>query len=68
MKERLSVFALAFGLSALLSVSLAFEAVAQEEAQEDEEMLEGVVEVEELVVTGSRAQSRTTYTRLTSAH
>ena len=59
MKERLSVFALAFGLSALLSVSLAFEAVAQEEAQEDEEMLEGVVEVEELVVTGSRAQSRT---------
>ena len=59
MKERLSVFALAFGLSALLSVSLASEAVAQEEAQEDEEMLEGVVEVEELVVTGSRAQSRT---------
>ena len=59
MKERLSVFALVFGLSALLSVSLAFEAVAQEEAQEDEEMLEGVVEVEELVVTGSRAQSRT---------
>ena len=59
MKERLSVFALAFGLSALLSVSLASEAMAQEEAKEDEEMLEGVVEVEELVVTGSRAQSRT---------
>ena len=59
MKKSLSVFAIAFGLSALLSVSLAFEAVAQEEAQEDEEMLEGIVEVEELVVTGSRAQSRT---------
>ena len=59
MKECLSAFALAFGLSALLSVSLASEAMAQEEAQEDEEMLEGVVEVEELVVTGSRAQSRT---------
>ena len=59
MKKSLSVFAIAFGLSALLSVSLASEAMAQEEAQEDEEMLEGVVEVEELVVTGSRAQSRT---------
>lgn len=59
MRESLSVFALAFGLSALLSVGLASEAMAQEEAQEDEEMLEGVVEVEELVVTGSRAQSRT---------
>ena len=59
MKKSLSVFAMAFGLSALLSVSLAAEAVAQEEAQEDEEMLEGIVEVEELVVTGSRAQSRT---------
>ena len=59
MKKSLSVFAVAVGLSALLSVSLAFEAMAQEEAQEDEEMLEGVVEVEELVVTGSRAQSRT---------
>ena len=59
MKKSLSVFAVAVGLSALLSVSLAFEAVAQEEAQEDEEMLEGIVEVEELVVTGSRAQSRT---------
>ena len=59
MKECLSAFALVFGLSALLSVSLASEAMAQEEAQEDEEMLEGVVEVEELVVTGSRAQSRT---------
>ena len=59
MKKSLSVFAIAFGLSALLSVSLASEAMAQEEAQEDEEMLEGIVEVEELVVTGSRAQSRT---------
>ena len=59
MKKSLSVFAMAFGLSALLSVSLASEAMAQEEAQEDEEMLEGIVEVEELVVTGSRAQSRT---------
>ena len=59
MKKSLSVFAIAFGLSALLSVSLASEVWAQEEAQEDEEMLEGVVEVEELVVTGSRAQSRT---------
>ena len=59
MKKSLSVFAVAVGLSALLSVSLASEAMAQEEAQEDEEMLEGVVEVEELVVTGSRAQSRT---------
>ncbi|MXY83575.1 MAG: TonB-dependent receptor [Gemmatimonadetes bacterium] len=59
MKKSLSVFAVAVGLSALLSVSLAFEAAAQEEEQEDEEMLEGIVEVEELVVTGSRAQSRT---------
>ena len=59
MKKSLSVFAIAFGLSALLSVSLASEVWAQEEAQEDEEMLEGIVEVEELVVTGSRAQSRT---------
>ncbi len=59
MKKSLSVFAVAVGLSALLSVSLASEVWAQEEAQEDEEMLEGVVEVEELVVTGSRAQSRT---------
>ena len=59
MKEKLLPFTFAFGLAALLSVSLAFEAVAQEEAQEDEEVLEGVVEVEELVVTGSRAQSRT---------
>ena len=59
MKKSLSVFAIAVGLSALLSVSLASEVWAQEEAQEDEEMLEGVVEVEELVVTGSRAQSRT---------
>ena len=59
MKKSLSVFAVAVGLSALLSVSLASEVLAQEEAQEDEEMLEGIVEVEELVVTGSRAQSRT---------
>lgn len=59
MKKSVSVFAVAVGLSALLSVSLASEAMAQEEAQEDEEMLEGIVEVEELVVTGSRAQSRT---------
>ena len=59
MKKSLFVFAIAFGLSALLSVSLASEAMAQEEAQENEEMLEGIVEVEELVVTGSRAQSRT---------
>ena len=70
MKECLSAFALTVGLSALLSVSLASEAVAQdameeketaaeEKAPAEEEMLEGVVEVEELVVTGSRAQSRT---------
>ena len=59
MKEKLLPFTFAFGLAALLSVSLSSEAVAQEEAQEDEEVLEGVVEVEELVVTGSRAQSRT---------
>ncbi|MYC71270.1 MAG: TonB-dependent receptor [Gemmatimonadetes bacterium] len=70
MKECLSAFALAIGLSALLSVSLASEAVAQdameeketaaeEKAPAEEEMLEGIVEVEELVVTGSRAQSRT---------
>ncbi len=70
MRESLSAFALAFGLAALLSVGLASEAVAQDEMEEketaaeemapaDEEMLEGIVEVEELVVTGSRAQSRT---------
>ena len=70
MKEFLSAFALAFGLSALLSVSLASEAVAQDAMEEKEtaaeemaaaegEMLEGVVEVEEMVVTGSRAQART---------
>ena len=70
MKECLSVFALVFGLSALLSVSLAAEAVAQDSMEEKEtaaeemapaegEMLEGVVEVEEMVVTGSRAQART---------
>ena len=70
MKECLSAFALVFGLSALLSVSLASEAVAQDATEEKEtaaeemaaaegEMLEGIVEVEELVVTGSRAQSRT---------
>ena len=52
MKEKLLPFA--FGLAAFFSVSLASEAVAQEEAQKDEEMLEGIVEVEELVVTGSR--------------
>ena len=70
MKECLSAFALVFGLSALLSVSLASEAVAQDAMEEKEtaaeemapaegEMLEGVVELEELVVTGSRAQART---------
>ena len=59
MKEKLLPFTFAFGLAALLSVSLSSEAVAQEEAQKDEEVLEGIVEVEELVVTGSRAQSRT---------
>ena len=70
MKECLSAFALVFGLSALLSVSLASEAVAQDSMEEKEaaaeemaaaegEMLEGVVEVEEMVVTGSRAQART---------
>ena len=70
MKECLSVFALVFGLSALLSVSLASEAVAQDAMEEKEtaaeemapaegEMLEGVVEIEEMVVTGSRAQART---------
>ena len=70
MKEFLSAFAFAFGLSALLSVSLTTEAVAQDSMEEEEtaaeemtpaegEMLEGIVEVEELVVTGSRAQSRT---------
>ena len=59
MKECVSAFALAFGLAALLSVSLASEVVAQEEVQEEEEMLQGIVEVEEMVVTGSRAQSRT---------
>ena len=70
MKECLSAFALVFGLSALLSVSLVSDAVAQDSMEEEEtaaeemapaeeEMLEGVVEIEELVVTGSRAQSRT---------
>ena len=68
MKHRSSAFA--FGLSALLSMSLASEGVAQdamekeetaaeEMAPAEEEMLEGIVEVEELVVTGSRAHSRT---------
>ena len=52
-------FALALGMAVPLSLGTVFEAVAQEEAQEDEEVLEGIVEVEELVVTGSRAQSRT---------
>ena len=50
--------ALALGIAVPLSLGAVSEAVAQEEEQE-EEMLEGVVEVEELVVTGSRAQSRT---------
>ena len=70
MKECLSALALVFGLSALLSVSLVSDAVAQDATEEketaaeemapaEEEMLEGVVEIEELVVTGSRAQSRT---------
>ena len=54
MKEKLFTF----GLVALLSASLTSAAIAQEEAKK-EEILEGVVEVEELVVTGSRAQSRT---------
>ena len=49
MKELICTVALAFGLSALLSV----EAVAQDAADE-EEMLEGVVELEEQVVTGAR--------------
>ncbi len=57
--------ALAVGVAVVLSPGA--QAVAQEEqetaAQEivpaEEEMLEGVVEVEEMVVTGSRAQSRT---------
>ena len=35
------------------------ETAAEEMAPAEEEMLEGVVEIEELVVTGSRAQSRT---------
>ena len=50
--------ALALGVAVPLSLGAVSEAVAQEEEQE-EEMLEGIVEVEELVVTGSRAQSRT---------
>ncbi len=65
MKECLSAFALAFGLAALLSVGLAVEAVAQDEMEEketaakemasaEEEMLEGIVELEEQVVTGAR--------------
>ena len=57
MKEFLSTFA--FGLSAVLSVSLVSEAVAQDAMDEkettaEEEMLEGVVEIEEQVVTGAR--------------
>ena len=70
MKELLSLLRLPLACSALLSVSLASEAVAQDAMEEKEtaaeemapaegEMLEGVVEVEEMVVTGSRAQSRT---------
>ena len=61
MKKLLS----AFGLAALLSVSLASEAVAQDAMEEkettaeemapaEEGMLEGVVEIEEQVVTGAR--------------
>ena len=51
--------ALALGIAVPLALGAVAEAVAQEGAQEDEEMLEGIVEIEELVVTGSRAQSRT---------
>ena len=65
MKEILSTVAFAFGLAALLSVGLTSEAIAQdamegketaaeEMAPAEEEMLEGVVELEELVVTGAR--------------
>ena len=56
MKKLLS----AFGLAALLSVSWASEAMAQGATEEEEmaaadaEMLEGVVEIEEQVVTGAR--------------
>ena len=41
-------------LAVPLSLGAVSEAVAQEEAQEDEEVLEGIVEVEEQVVTGAR--------------
>ena len=51
--------ALALGIAVPLSLGTVSGAMAQEEEQEDEEMLEGIVDVEELVVTGSRAQSRT---------
>ncbi len=51
--------ALALGIAVPLSLGTVSGATAQEEEQEDEEMLEGIVDVEELVVTGSRAQSRT---------
>ena len=50
--------ALALGIAVPLSLGAVSEAMAQEEEQEAEEILEGVVEVEELVVTGSRAQPR----------
>ena len=41
-------------LAVPLSLGAVSEAAAQEEAQEDEEVLEGIVEVEEQVVTGAR--------------
>ena len=41
-------------LAVLLSLGAVSEAAAQEEAQEEEEVLEGIVEVEEQVVTGAR--------------
>ena len=46
--------AFALGIAVPLSLGAVSEAAAQEEAQEDEEMLEGVVEIEEQVVTGAR--------------
>ena len=56
MKFILSAFG--FGLTALLSVSLTAEAIAQDATEEEEtaeeSMLEGVVELEEQVVTGAR--------------
>ena len=54
MKELLATF----GLAALLSVSLASEAIAQAATEKEQtaeaDMLEGVVEIEEQVVTGAR--------------